>query len=155
MANLVACHWLELKVKITSSLIRDNLPEISRLAIQSEQHANAKIREAAVKLLGVLRSEGVDPVVSAASAGVKNLHSAPVQAMATESNLPLSGKSNSDNWVAFEKVAVEESGPMAVRIIQKIRADHPESSPRSFKLKINEVFGTESAAVIFANYRGN
>ena len=149
-ANLVACYWNASKVRLSAPAIRDNIPEIVKLANKGANDASPIIREAAQKLLVILKAEGIDVAapVSSQPAAVSAPTAAPKPAA------PLD-KTVSSEWISFERIAIDEAGPMGGRLVQRVREENPGLSPKALRGKLEAKLGGSMVGDIFAKYRGN
>lgn len=148
-SNLVACYWIEYKLKITAASIRDSLPEICKLALKGVVDTNPKVNEAAKTLIDLLVKEGVvfQDENLPAMPGAAALPAAASQASAAVGVSP--------DWASIERLATEEAGPMASKITIKVRNESSGLSPRQAIAKFKATLGPDITKAIFSRYKGS
>lgn len=131
-----------------------NIPEIVKFANKAEHDTDQRVRDGAAALIKILRAEGVD-VHSENAAPIPDAPAAPVAAKpVAKPQAPTGAKIPEEVWIKFQIVATDVVGPIASRVIAKIKSTYPNHGPLQLKSKFEEAFGKESSDEVFAAYRG-
>lgn len=147
VSNLVSVHFLANKTRVPREGLRDNIPAIAGLVRRSLKDSSVLVREAAQKVETLLRDGGIDvETVPAAAPPAPPVVAAPP-------SVTVQSKASLPEWIAVERLAVDACGPMAAVVVSKLRASHPESSPRVLRTQFTEAFGEEVTSQIFARVR--
>lgn len=128
---------------------RDKLPEICRLGLLHSKDSSATVVEAATKLLTALRDAGVAVETEALKESAKP--SGPVSAAPMPPRPQVRG-ANSADWALFEKIAIDEGGPMCARLVQKAREQFGDKTPKQLLEHFGSELGTDLARQIFSRY---
>lgn len=128
---------------------RDKLPEICRLALLHSKDSSPAVVEAAGKLLTALREAGVAVETEALKESAKP--AAPVAAAPMPPRPQVRG-ANAADWAQFEKIAIDEGGPMCARLVQKARDQYGDKTPKQLAEHFGSELGTELARAIFSRY---
>lgn len=130
-----------------------NIPEIVKFANKAEHDTDQRVRDGAAALIKILRAEGVD----VHSEDAAPIPAAPVAAKPVakpQAAAPTGAKIPEEVWIKFQIVATDVVGPIASRVIAKIKSTYPNHGPLQLKSKFEEAFGKESSDEVFAAYRG-
>lgn len=156
--------------RISMASLRDNVPEICRLALKYKNDSDPRVFDGAAKLLALLVGEGVDPLSSAREAPVQNptaaldaptFAAAPTfvkQAVKGIDSVPPTAVNSSAmvlDWQKFEDLTVRQIGPLGARIVQKQRDQNPGMGPKSLRAKLEESLGKQDIDIVFSKYSGS
>jgi hypothetical protein len=153
VSNLAACYWHAHKERIAVLQMHDHISEIVKFAQRGSTDTDLRVTEAAEKLIVLLKKEGVnfDEVLKNPTA---NALASPAQSSATQAApKPVATKIASQVWDEFEAIATDAIGPIASRIVFKIKSAYPFNTPRQLISKFEEALGKESSNEIFSMYK--
>lgn len=167
-SNLVACYWHAYKMRLSSSALYNNIPGICQFALKGIKDNDPQIQDASRTLIALLQEEGIDVQASAkefhaplemATPAVKPVSSktqdaAPKREVTPTRAVPIASAQRSliQDWAHFESVAVNISGPLAVRLIKSVMNKYPGMKPILLRAQFEEALGEEDVQTIFADF---